>query len=165
MDLSKLKQKIPFNIGKYKYIFLVLAVGLVFILLPTGSDKKAATVNAVQTDEISYISQAELAAILSRIKGAGRVEVMLSLESSPEIDYQTDQDGGNSTAGRSATVTVTDSERNETGLVSKTDAPVYRGAIVVCDGADIPSVQLSVINAVSNITGLRTNQISVLKME
>ena len=66
---------------------------------------------------------------------------------------------------RFTTVTVTDSQRNERGLINKTSAPIYRGAVVVCDGADNPQVNLDIVSAVSNITGLRSDQISVLKMK
>lgn len=165
MDLSKLKKKLAVNLGKYKYVLLILCIGLVFILIPTGSEKRTAPTTSSQACEINYISQADLAAILSKIEGAGRVEVMLSLETSSEKDYQLNRDESISASQRITTVTVTDAQRNEAGLVSKTNAPVYRGAIVVCDGADNPEVHLSVVDAVSNITGLRSNQISVVKMK
>ena len=165
MDLSQLKKKCTFYLGKYKFVLLILCLGLIFIFLPTGSSGKTAAEPIKQHKDESYISQEELAEILSKIEGAGRVEVMLSVASSSKTDYQSDKDGSASASERSTTVTISDSDRNETGLITKTDAPVYRGAIIVCDGANNPSVQLSVINAVSNITGLGTNQISVLKMK
>lgn len=165
MDLSKLKKKLTVNLGKYKFVLLIICVGLIFILLPSGTAEKEEQGERIQTSEINYISQRDLATILSKIEGAGRVEVMLSIETSTETDYQLNRDGSTSETQRVSTVTVIDAQRNESGLVSKTNAPVYRGAIVVCDGADDPAVQLSVVDAVSNITGLRTNQISVLKMK
>ena len=85
MDLSKLKKKLAVNLGKYKYVLLILCIGLVFILIPTGSAKNTAPPISSQVCEINYISQADLAAILSKIEGAGRVEVMLSLET-PVLD-------------------------------------------------------------------------------
>jgi stage III sporulation protein AG len=39
------------------------------------------------------------------------------------------------------------------------------GAIVLCQGADVPSVRLAIVDAVSKVTGLVANQISVLKMK
>ena len=41
----------------------------------------------------------------------------------------------------------------------------YRGAVVVCDGADAPQVQLAVTQAVAQFTGLSTDRISVLKKQ
>lgn len=165
MDLSELKKKIGDIVQRYKFVFLVLLVGVIMILMPTSSSKENSPEPTTSVTDEAHISQEELAAILSRIEGAGRVKVLLSLEYSAQTDYQQNIDGANTANGRETTVTVTDADRNETGLVRKTTAPVYRGAIIVCDGADDPVVHLSLVNAVSNITGLRTNQISVLKME
>ena len=39
------------------------------------------------------------------------------------------------------------------------------GAVVVCDGADAPSVRLYVTNAVMSYTGLGSDRISVVKMK
>ena len=39
------------------------------------------------------------------------------------------------------------------------------GAIVVCQGGDNATVRLAIIEAVSNVTGLGADKISVLKMK
>jgi stage III sporulation protein AG len=102
--------------------------------------------------------------ILSCVAGAGEVRVLLSVTQGEETAYQTDTDIG-ATDQRSDTVTVTDRDRNQTGLVVRVDPPVYLGAVVVCQGADDPQVRLAIVEAVSKYTGLRANQISVLKMK
>ncbi|MFR6424441.1 MAG: hypothetical protein ACLUNO_01710 [Oscillospiraceae bacterium] len=43
----------------------------------------------------------------------------------------------------------------------RTVSPQYLGAVVVCDGADAPQVQLAVTQAVAQFTGLSTDRISV----
>ena len=63
------------------------------------------------------------------------------------------------------TVIITDSERNQNGLIHQINPPSYMGAIIVCQGADDPAVKLSITEAVSKITGLKTNRISVLRMK
>ena len=165
MDLQKLKDQIVGTVLKYKYVLLILCVGLLLVLVPSGSSAKAKKAAITQNKQASHISEDALASILKRIKGAGRVNVLLSLEQSEQTDYQLDQDHSASSTDKQKTVTITDSQRNEAGLVRKVCAPTYRGAIIVCDGADDPFVQLSMIQAVSNITGLRSDQISVLKMQ
>lgn len=165
MDLSKLKTYINTIFHKYKYIILILCVGIVLILWPSHSQKNESRNDTINNTEIAHISEESLASVLSSIAGAGRVEVLLSIEFSEQTDYQTDQDNSSTNIQRTNTVITTDSQRNEQGLIKKICAPKYRGAIVVCDGADDPAVQLSVISAVSNVTGLRSDQISVLKME
>jgi len=39
------------------------------------------------------------------------------------------------------------------------------GAVVVCEGADVPSVRLSVTQAVRCYTGLGANEVTILKIE
>ena len=160
MELQKLKVKLTAAVTKYKFVILILILGLILILLPTGKTADPPKTQTVTDDK--HIDQEALGALLSRMKGAGRVEVLLSTQDSFLTQYQENRDI-TSPASRSTTVTVTDSQRNETGLINKTSAPTYRGAIIVCDGADDPAVRLALVEAVSNITGLRTNQISVLK--
>ena len=63
------------------------------------------------------------------------------------------------------TVILTDSNRNENGLVARIDPQKYLGAVVICQGANSASVQYAIIEAVSKITGLKSNQICVLKMK
>ena len=60
---------------------------------------------------------------------------------------------------------TTDSDRNETGLVHQINPPVYLGAVVLAQGADNPVVKLSIVEAVSKVTGLGADKISVLKMQ
>ena len=47
----------------------------------------------------------------------------------------------------------------------KTKYPVYKGAVVVCEGADHASVKLNIVQAVSSLTGLGSDKITVLKMK
>ena len=56
-----------------------------------------------------------------------------------------------------------DAARTETGLVRQTLEPIYRGAVVLCDGADQSGVRLAIVNAVSSVTGLGADRICVLK--
>ena len=54
---------------------------------------------------------------------------------------------------------------NETGLIKQVNPPKYLGALIVCQGADDPSVRLAVSQAVASVTGISTDRISVLKMK
>ena len=63
------------------------------------------------------------------------------------------------------TVTVTDAQRNESGLIRQVNPPVYKGAVIVCQGADNAAVRLAIVDAVGKATGLGADKISVLKMK
>ena len=168
MERSQLMKKVQDFVNKYKFVILILMIGLVLMLLPSGKqNKKVSASNGSMQETQPPLSQ-QLETILSTVSGAGRVRVILTIAAGEEVVYQTNDDistNENGGSTRNNTVVVTDSERNETGLVKNKNAPVYRGALVVCDGAENPTVALSVVDAVSKVTGLSTDRISVLKMQ
>ena len=53
----------------------------------------------------------------------------------------------------------------KTPVVTKTKKASYAGAVVVCDGADSAVVRLRIVQAVSALTGLGSDKISVIKMK
>ena len=147
---------------------MILVIGAVLMMIPsvTAGSKKHSTIPATETENVSV--QQELAEILSSVKGVGRVKVMLKEASGAETIYQTNQDVSVSENGsdtRIEVITVTDSQREEQGLVKQVNPPQYLGAIILCEGADDPKVKLSVTEAVSKITGLGADKIAVLKMK
>ena len=153
---------------KYRYAALVLLLGVVLMLIPSGGSSGEAEPVQTEAAQQEQSMEEQLEELLSQIQGAGKVRVMLSTASGEQILYQTNDDmvtGSDSSTIRQDTVTVTDSERNETGLVKQVIPPTYLGAIVLCQGADNASVRLAIADAVSKITGLGTNQISILKMK
>ena len=161
MDLKALKGKVIQWIGKYKYLALILVVGIGLMLIPNGSKtSQQATQNVLTATPTVSISK-ELEEILSNIQGAGKVKVMLTVKSSEQTIYQTDTPS----ADRQDTVIITDEERAQNGLVQQIISPTYRGAIVLCQGADNASVCLAIKEAVSKVTGLDSSEISVLKMK
>lgn len=168
MDRVINRVNMPEIIKKYKYVIMILAIGIVLMLLPTGKkDLPDKTVISEQSDNILSVED-QLAQILGSVKGAGKVQVMLSIAYGEEILYQTDDNYSEDSeriSDSKNTVTVTDSDRNQSGLIRQVNPPMYSGAIVVCQGADNPSVRLAIMEAVSKITGLRTDRISVLKMK
>ena len=168
MDWLKHKKTVTAFILKYRYVILVIAIGLLLMLLP-GKDHEQELVTQVQeqTATMKQDITKELQSILSCIHGAGKVEVMLSVAQGELTLYQYDEDvsNGENGASRFETVIVSDSDRGQSGLVRQVNPPTYLGAIVVCQGADSASVRLGIIEAVARVTGLGTDRISVLKMK
>ena len=165
MDTAVPKQRINALLGKYKYPILVLLVGLGLLLLPTG--EKTPTEPAAETVPVHSLEQ-RLEELLSQIEGAGQVRVLLTEDSGRETLYQTDSQSDSDDSGTRRTddtVLVEDSSRTETGLVRQTLEPRYRGAVILCRGADQPRVKLAIVEAVRCVTGLRTDQISVQTMK
>lgn len=167
MDRMNLQSKALEFLKKYRYVALIVAVGVILMCLPGGergeSESTEAVIAATEPD-----LEEKLVKILSQIEGAGKVQVLLTEEAGQSVLYQTDQDtdsGSDSLTQRSDTVILSGADREEQGLVRQINPPVYLGAVVVCQGADKATVRLAIVEAVSAATGLGADKISVLKMK
>lgn len=168
MDWMKVPKESLGFLKKYRYVILVVAFGLVLMSLPqrkqTGQVPEPTEAAAPDAQDPA----ARLSEILSGVEGAGKVQVMLTQAKGAETLYQNDLDsdtGEQTVSNRQDTVVVTDENRAQQGLVRQVNPPVYQGAIVLCQGADKPSVRLAIVQAVSSVTGLGADHICVLKMK
>jgi len=167
VDIKNLIGTLKAIVSKYKYAAIVLVIGVALLLIPEMKQqtKSPVTESIVNSQALEMES---LSNILQAIDGAGNVQVLLSIASGEETIYQTNRDTSNANGENSAkieTVIITDSQRNESGLITQVNPPTYLGAIVVCQGADSAMVRLSITQAVAKITGLGTDDICVLKMK
>lgn len=168
MDLGKLPGKIPQILSKYRYPLVILLAGLVLLTLPGRKQTEESTERKPIAVATMPDTTQQLTEILGQIRGVGKVKVMLTVAVGESVKYQMDEKsttGEQSSSVDQQTVVITDSERNQQALVEQKLPPVYRGAIIVCQGADSPSVKLAVVEAVSKVTGLGAGQISVVKMK
>ncbi len=167
MDWISLKNKGLDSIKKFRYPILILILGVVLLLIPGKSATKSVQTPITPVLQVQENKLTQLQDILSQIQGVGRVEVMLSISAGAKTVYQTDEDitsGENGTI-RTETVIITGADRAQAGLVQQVIEPTYLGAVIVCQGADKATVRLAVTEAVSKITGLGADRISVLKMK
>ena len=145
----------------------MVVVGILLMLLPVGEQTTKTQQTEEQEKETVSVEE-RLGDILSQIKGAGKVRVMLTVASGEETVYQSDQNltsDGNGSTSQKDTVTVTDKDRGQSGLVTQVNPPKYQGALIVCQGADDASVRLAIVEAVSSLTGLGTDKITIAKMK
>lgn len=167
MDIRSWSKKITEFIKKYKYAVLVLFIGLGLMMLP--EKEKYIETESIQTEMIKETTiNEQLAEILSKIEGAGTVKVLLTTRTGEETLYQTNEDvtySDTSNSTKITTVMVTTSNRDEMGLIRQINPPQYLGAVIVCQGGDSPTVRLAIVDAVSKVTGLSSDHISVLKMK
>lgn len=167
MDWLTIKNKGISMISKYKFAILILVIGAILMLIPGKSAKKSVGPESQAVPVAEKSITEELTQILGQIKGVGKVQVMLTVASGEMTIYQYDEDSqtGENGSIRKQTVIVSDADRNETGIIQQIIPPKYQGAVVVCDGGDHPSVRLAIVDAVSKVTGLGSDRISVLKMK
>lgn len=171
---------------KKKLQYLAIALIVIVILAiyfsaaggaPKQEPEAAAAVPVAEASASSL--EDRLQETLSKIAGAGRVQVMITYESSSEIvpaisvDTQTstttdESDNGsritNTENKQSEVVTVNGSDGSK-ALVLKENSPPIKGVIVVAQGADDIGVKLSLLSAVQTILNISPDQVDVYKME
>ena len=143
-----------------------MMIGVLLMAIPQHDPGESSVPEEASVQDMSLEHQLEN--ILSVMDGAGHVRVLLTEAAGEERYFQTDRNERRSTDSQDSqtdTVIITAQDRSEQGLVRRTDPPIYRGAVVLCQGADHAQVRLAVVEAVTTATGLTSDKISVLKMK
>ncbi|MGI6527157.1 MAG: hypothetical protein ACOX25_07230 [Caldicoprobacterales bacterium] len=136
---------------------------------PTGSDDK-------DTQDQEY----RLKKILSSMKGAGRVEVMISYKTGKElipamntVESNTETEEKDSNGGirkvrqvdtNSQPVSMTTSEGSQP-LITREIQPEVLGVVVIAEGAEDIRVRMELQQAVQTVLGVHANQVDVFVME
>ncbi len=169
MEIKDLKEKskgIFSGLGKSKknkYIAAALFLGVALLLIPTGSTQTKNKNVGVTEPSFSLAEQEKrIADVLSRISGAGQVDVVLTLKSGMERVLAENEDK-NDSGGKVSHVTIQTGSGTET-VTLRYIYPIYQGALIVCKGAGSPNVRLEITQAVAALTGLTTDKITVTKM-
>ena len=169
---------------QYAVILLIVIVILaIYFTSVSGSGKQDSAGTSASDTNISTASMDDsiaqrLQETLSAIDGAGRVEVMITYESTAElvpafsVDKQSSTNVDESTDGKSTTnsentqsdvVTINGSDGTQ-ALVLREDSPKIKGVIVVAEGADDIAVRLNLLSAVQTILDIGPDQVNVYKM-
>ena len=156
-------------LGQYKYVLIVIAAGILLLLWPSGEKKSPAAAQSGLTggeEDFSVEALEErLARVLSKIDGAGEVSVVLTVESGMERVLATDIAASQWEDRRDReeqTVIISTDEGEEAVLLTQR-YPTFQGALVVCPGGDNPEVRLRLTQAISVLTGLGSDRITVCK--
>lgn len=159
---------------KNKYILIVVFVGILLMNLPitTKDSTSYSEKNENEFDIDRFESRIEKT--LYECEGVGRVKVILSVESGPESVYAKDAKKSQREQ-REGVIVESDSDMKpsilsegsgkESPIKIKEMYPKFRGALVVCDGADNATVRRIVLDSITALTGLKSDSISVIKMK
>lgn len=164
--MDGIRQRLTLAVQRYKYVLLVVLAGIFLMLLP-GGEREVKTIGPAEPEMEQKLDE-RLEQILSQIHGVGTVRVLLTVARGEETLYIYDEDGSSSPdsgSSRREAVLVTGQDRAQSGLISQVLAPVYQGAVVVCQGGDQPGIRLQVVEAVCDATGLSADKVTVLKMK
>lgn len=166
--------KLLAGLKRYKYAAIVIVIGLALLLIPSKkAEEVPSAASPVEMDDRLFLTQIEerLQQLLGQMRGAGEVRVMLTLKTGSETRYQTDtstvsetKDGSERTQEEQKTVLISAGSAYDEAAVSAVEYPRFQGALILCQGADDPTVKLGCINAVSALTGLSSDRITVVKM-
>lgn len=156
-------------------LFFLAATVLVMLVASEFSDSGTEISAVADTPEYStqYIkkTEKELEALLSEINGAGKVEVMITLENCYENVYakgyttKSEQDDqSNKKEVDEEYIIVKNGSANEDCLVVKVYEPTVKGVAVVAQGADDIGVKTAITQTVCALFGISSAKVSVEKM-
>ena len=154
-----------------KYVVLTAALGIVLLLLPGGNEKKqeGGTPDAAEDFDRTAL-QEEMEEILSSLDGVGHLKLMLTVDGGSAYELardetQTQKRGGENTGERTqkSETVVLGSGASAEVVVTRSRFPAFIGALVVCEGGDRAEVRLRVTQAVTALTGLASDRITVVK--
>lgn len=170
VELARWGKKLQKLLEQYKYVMLVILVGVILLLLPTG--KKAGDehttaegMSGTAANEEHFQVEAmekKLEEALSEIEGAGKVKVVLTVQGG---NRQVLAQDGKRTQQENAvnTVVISKGSGSQDTVVLQELYPQYQGALIICSGGGNMSVKLKLVEAVSALTGLGADKIAVCK--
>lgn len=142
-------------------------------------DEKSQFAAETDYDYVSYLEQ-KLEVTLKSVEGVGKVEVMLTLQSSEELvvekdvpvsrssTNETDSEGGNRVVSqmdsRETTIYRTDGSSSEPYVV-KTILPKVEGVLVVAEGAGSGTVNKNITEIVQALFGVEAHKVKVVTMK
>ena len=150
---------------KYKFVLLVVLVGVILMVLPVSSESKETETSDLQTPREAFdLAETEqrMEAILSKIDGVGKLRLMLTLRSGTRLTLAENTQREENRTQRE-TVTLNRGSGSQEVVVTNRYYPVYQGAVVVCQGADSSAVCLAVTETLQALTGLSSDRIRVAK--
>ncbi|MBR5579635.1 MAG: stage III sporulation protein AG [Lachnospiraceae bacterium] len=131
-------------------------------------------------EEISS-AEKKLEELLSFMEGAGKVKVMITLDSLGEkvlekdtpvernVVTETDAGGGsrntNNMNSQESTVYITDSRGNKIPYVVTETLPAVKGVTVVCSGGDNDLVEKNITEVIQALFGIEVHKIKIVKMK
>lgn len=163
--IRRLTEQFKASVGRYRFVWLILLLGLILMLIPSGEKeaKPEADTEMPTAFDLSE-TEARLSEALSRMEGAGPVTVVLTVEDGPRRVLAENTDGGGDLSGatKETVVLARGSGQEETVTIQEV-YPRYQGALLVCPGGDDPTVRLQLTQAMSALTGLGADKISISK--
>lgn len=152
----------------------ILGIALIFLSSFMGkkSEEPETPVTETKTTAEDYAKKLEedLEKIISDISGAGKTNILITIDREIETVYQTDIDTTTKADGessqysnKSSTVLIRGKNSTEEPIKVTEIMPKIKGVLVVCEGADSSVVKQNIIESVRTVLGVASSRVSVQK--
>lgn len=149
-------------------ILIAVMVVIYFSTFQSPSDQQEVQIASAEGEELTR----QMEEILSTIKGAGTVRVLISYQSGPELIAATSQDsetvsnstgenGGSESIKTKTDVVTVKNNGEEEALVLKEIRPEIAGVLVTATGAEDITVKMNILQAVQTLLNIPANKVDV----
>lgn len=160
---------------KLRYMIYALTAGAAVLLYFSGDKKQSAAAPAAEVVSAAEVQTEErLSEVLSEIRGAGRVTVMITYDTTTEIVPAMSSSKQSAESQTDGSASKNESEQNQVATVNKGGEqtpvvltqiqPRVRGVIIIAEGAADISVKLNLEYAAATVLGIDTDLIEVFEM-
>ena len=186
-NIQTFLDKLPYlkKLKEFKHIGFVIVLIFILILLfilfgninienllnsNKNTSSNTTTENTTYLSSTEYVEKLEnkLTILLSKVKGAGNVDVMVSLESGSGLDLaenietKTTNSNGVETTTVSTTPILIDVDGKESPVIIAEILPKISGVVVVSSGANDINVRMYLISAIQTLLDLPQSKIQIL---
>ena len=156
--MTELNTKLNDFLSKYvnnKSLYIIIIIGIVFMLLPGFSSEKNDNSKPLMYDE--YSDEARLSDILSKVYGAGKVSVMITYYGTSGYDLEFEEKTSDSSSEKSVVM------EGNSPFIKAGFYPKVKGVIIVSDGAGNSDVKKALADAASAALEGSSHRICVLE--
>lgn len=157
------------HIEIYLTVFVAIIIAIIYFSLISSnsaqSDSSTNDDNITQefSSSMEYVNYLEnkLENVLTKVKGAGNVEVAITLEKGFEYIYATEEETKTTSSGTSITsetVVMVDGQP----LLLEEIYPIVQGIVVVSSGADDLSVKLNILSVLQTVIEIDNSKINII---
>ena len=168
MNIKNLQKRL--NLGNNAILFIIVLIGVILMLFSGSTPAKKTKSDTNITQEFSVDDEEKLKKILSDIKGAGKVSVMVTYESGTQSDIAYDTDTKINQKGDEKSVLNTEESTEKKVVISsgepiilKNIYPKVKGVVVAAQGAGSPRVRQDIQNAVVCAMGIAPHRVCIVE--
>ena len=170
-----------FREDKVKKIVIALGIaGIALIFISnffagkSGGDSAQGSTSSSSSGDLSEYKrsiESSLRDIISKIDGAGRTEIFLTLDNGSENVYalnrsedKNGEDDRSEESARSEYFSLRSSDGGEAGMLLKVVEPEVRGVVVVCEGGGDAVTKERVLEAVTKSLNISSARVCITKL-